>query len=92
MFGGPRGELLSQLTEITIYKSSRRMYRIDFLYTDPSKNMFIGDADHAFYTYDTPKRSIMIDGPGGERIVDAKMRNEGQWDDALLVCISQYAA
>ncbi|KAM6534078.1 hypothetical protein FALCPG4_007016 [Fusarium falciforme] len=85
MFGGPRGELLSQLTEIATYKSSRCMYRIEFLYTDPSKNMFIGDADYEFHAYDTPKRSIMIDGPGGERIVDAKMRNEGQRDDALLL-------
>ncbi|KAJ4149149.1 hypothetical protein NW754_000588 [Fusarium falciforme] len=85
MFGGPRGELLSQLTEIAIHKSSRCMYRIEFLYTDPPKNMFIGDADYEFHTYDTPKRSIMIDGPGGERIVDAKMRNEGQRDDALLL-------
>lgn len=89
MFGGPRGELLSQLTEIVIYTNSLCTLCIEFLYTDPSKNMFIGDADYVLDTYEGPKRSILIDGPGGERIVDAKMRNEGQRDDDLLVCISQ---
>ncbi|EEU40083.1 uncharacterized protein NECHADRAFT_99093 [Fusarium vanettenii 77-13-4] len=85
MFGGPRGELLSQLTEIVIYTNSLCTPCIEFLYTDPSKNMFIGDADYVLDTYEGPKRSILIDGPGGERIVDAKMRNEGQRDDDLLL-------
>ncbi|KAL6353634.1 hypothetical protein LRP88_14132 [Fusarium phalaenopsidis] len=85
MFGGPRGELLPQLTEIVFYESCRCMLRIEFLYTDPSKNMFIGDADYEFKAYDSPKRSIMIDGPGGERIVDAKMGDEGQRNDVLLL-------
>ncbi|KAJ3466160.1 hypothetical protein MRS44_006818 [Fusarium solani] len=69
MFGGPCGELLSQLTEIVIYKGSGYMHCIEFLYTDSSKNI----------------HSVMIDGPGGERIVDAKMRNEGQRNDVLLL-------
>ncbi|RSL49403.1 hypothetical protein CEP54_012435 [Fusarium duplospermum] len=85
IFGGPRGEHLSQLTEIVIYTHCRNMYRIEFLYTDPSKNMFIGDPHGEIHMREPSKRSILIDGPGGERIVDAKMRNEGPLDDDLLL-------
>ncbi|KAL2691368.1 hypothetical protein Neosp_001752 [[Neocosmospora] mangrovei] len=90
MFGGPHGEHLSQLTEIVIYmdgRDGRDIHCIEFLYTEPSMKMFIGDADYLFDTDEDegPKRSILIDGPGGERIVDAKMRKEGQWGDALLL-------
>ncbi|RSM07183.1 hypothetical protein CDV31_008735 [Fusarium ambrosium] len=85
MFGGPRGENLSQLTEIVIYKSCGGMYRIEFLYTDPSKNMLIGDPHSEFNMRERSKCSILIDGPGGERVVDAKMRNGGHRDDYLLL-------
>ncbi|KAI8723122.1 hypothetical protein NCS52_00167300 [Fusarium sp. LHS14.1] len=83
MFGGPHGEHLSQLTEIVIYPDLRSPNCIEFLYTDRSKNMFIGAAKYLLDTYYGPKRSILIDGPGGERIVDAKMRNGGPMDDGL---------
>lgn len=92
MFGGSRGELLSQLTEILIHRGSGYMHCIEFLYTDSSKNMFIGDPDCALYVYDYSKTSVMIDGPGGERIVEANMTDKGQRDDLLRVCVSRYDA
>ncbi|RSL96405.1 hypothetical protein CEP52_011503 [Fusarium oligoseptatum] len=85
MFGGSRGELLSLLTEIVIHKGSGYMHCIEFLYTDPSKDMFIGDPDCELHMHDRSRRSIMIDGPGGERIVDAKKRNQGRRNDVLLL-------